>query len=158
MYYFAYGSNIDTNHFIKFISKEHVKIVGPAYINNYIMKYRKIKNTRLRSGVANVEERKYSKTYGVVYFINDNADLERLDKKEGYLDECNKYNKYNKIIVQSTLINNNRKINCFSYQINENFKLHEFKPRLEYINFLRNGNKMHNLPKIHLDRVNYILT
>ena len=56
MYYFAYGSNIDTNHFLKFISKEHVKIIGPAYINNHILKYRKIKSSRLRSGVANIEE------------------------------------------------------------------------------------------------------
>ncbi len=156
MYYFAYGSNIDTIHFLKFISKEHVKLIGPAYINNHIMKYRKVKTSRLRSGVANIEERKYSITYGVVYFIDDNTDLERLDKKEGYLDECNKYNKYNKITIQTTLLKNNKKINCFAYQINKDFKSHELKPRLEYINFLRNGNKMHNLPKVHLNRVNYM--
>jgi len=158
MYYFAYGSNIDTNHFYKFISKEHVKIIGPAYINNHILKYRKIRTSKLRSGVANIEERMYSKTYGVIYFIEDNTDMERLDKKEGYLNECNKNNKYNKIIIQATLLGNNKKINCFSYQINEHFKLYELKPRLEYIGFLHNGNRIHNLPKSHFDRINYMLT
>ena len=158
MYYFAYGSNIDTNHFIKFISKEHIKIIGGAYIDNHIFKYRKIKTSRLRSGVANIEERLYSRTYGVVYYIDDNTDLERLDKKEGYINECNENNKYNKIIIQAVLLKNNEKINCFSYQINEKFRSHELKPRLEYINFLKNGNKIHNLPKLHLNRINYIFT
>ena len=65
-------------------------------------------------------------------------------------------NKYNKITIQTTLLKNNKKINCFAYQINKDFKSHELKPRLEYINFLRNGNKMHNLPKVHLNRVNYM--
>jgi hypothetical protein len=158
MYYFAYGSNIDTNHFIKFISAHHIKVIGPAYINNHIFKYRKIKNSKLRSGVANIEERLYSKTYGIIYFIKDDTDIERLDKKEGYINECNENNKYNKIIIQATVLNNNKKINCFAYQINEKFKDYQLKPRIEYINFLKNGNKMHNLGKLHFNRINYIVT
>ena len=158
MYYFAYGSNIDTDHFIKFISKDHIKVIGGAYINNHIFKYRKIKTSRLRSGVANIEQRIYSRTYGVVYFIDDDTDLEKLDKKEGYINECNVNNKYNRIIIQATLINSNKQIKCFSYQINERFKSNESKPRLEYINYLKRGNKIHKLPKSTLKRINYICT
>lgn len=158
MYYFAYGSNIDTNHFINYISKDHITVIGGAYINNHIFKYRKIKTSRLRSGVANIEPRIYSKTYGVVYFIEDDTDLERLDKKEGYINECNLNNKYNKIIIKSTLLSNGKNINCFSYQMNERFKSIERKPRIEYLNYLKNGNKMHKLPKLHFNRINYIFT
>lgn len=158
MYYFAYGSNMDTNNFIKFISNDHIKIIGPAYINNHILRYRKIKTSKKKSGVANIEPRISSKTYGIVYYIDDYANIKLLDKKEGYINECNKYNKYNKIIIQAILLNNYQKINCFSYQINEPFKSHELKPSLEYINFLRNGNKMYDLPKSHLNRINYMNT
>lgn len=158
MYYFAYGSNIDTNHFTNFISKDHIKVIGGAYINNHIFKYRKVKTSRLRSGVANIEERAYSKTYGVIYFIEDHASLERLDKKEGYIDECNVNNKYNKIIIKATLLENDKNIICFAYKINERFKSIEKKPRIEYLNYLKNGNKMHKLPKLHLNRIHYITT
>ena len=158
MFYFAYGSNMDINHFYKFISKDCVKVIGNAYIDNYILKYRNIKTSRLRSGVANIEKRLHSKTYGVIYYINDNAEINNLDKKEGYYSHCNSDNKYNKIIIQCTLLKNNKKINCFTYQINDRHKTEERVPRKQYIKYLINGNTIHSLPKEHLRRINYIFT
>jgi len=158
MLYFAYGSNMDINHFHKFISKDCVKVIGNAYIDNYILKYRNIKTSRLRSGVANIEKRLHSKTYGVIYYINDNAEINNLDKKEGYYSHCNGNNKYNKIILQCILLKNNKKINCFTYQINDKFKMEERIPRQQYIKYLKNGNTIHNLPKEQLNRIYYIFT
>lgn len=158
MLYFAYGSNMDIHYFNKFISKDCIKVIGKAYINNYIFKYRNIKTSKLRSGVANIEKRLHSRTYGIVYYINDNAELKNLDKKEGYYSHCDNNNKYNKIIVQCKLLENNRKLNCFTYQINDKFISYERPPKKEYIKYLINGNRMHNLPKEHLRRINYIFT
>ena len=114
--------------------------------------------TRLRSGVANIEKRANSKTFGVVYYIDDNVSITNLDKKEGYYDECNKNNKYNKIIIQCVLLKNKKRVNCFTYQINNDYLSDEMKPRIQYLAYLKNGNRMHNLPYKHLLRINYIFT
>jgi len=156
MYYFAYGSNLDLNHFSKYIPKKYIKIIGIGYINNYIFKYRTLKNTSLKSGVANIEKRLNSKTYGIIYEISNNADLSKLDKKEGYISNSNEYNKYNKIIINTILLDNNKKYDCFCYIMNDKFKLEEKKPRLEYLQYLENGYKNHNLPKQFLKRIYYI--
>ena len=158
MYYFAYGSNMDYNHLLKYIPKHSIKIIGGAYVNNFIFKYRKIETSRLRSGVANIEKRANSKTFGVVYYIDDNVSITNLDKKEGYYDECNKNNKYNKIIIQCVLLKNKKRVNCFTYQINNDYLSDEMKPRIQYLAYLKNGNRMHNLPYKHLLRINYIFT
>ena len=158
MYYFAYGSNMDYNHLLKYIPKQGVIIIGGAYIDNFIFKYRKIETSKLRSGVANIEKRANSKTFGVVYYIDDDISIKNLDKKEGYYSECNKNNKYNKIIVQCILLKNNKKVNCFTYQINSEYLSIETKPRMQYLTYLKNGNKIHNLPYKHLLRINYIFT
>ena len=156
MYYFAFGSNMDTTHFFKFISEDCTAVIGSSYIDNYIFKYRNIKSTKLRSGVANIEKRMNSKTYGVLYFLDDNTMLDKLDKKEGFISESSSENKYNKIRVKAKLLNSNKEFLCFTYQINENVSSDERKPRLEYIKYLRNGNRMHNLPKSHIKRINYL--
>ena len=75
---------MDYNHLLKYIPKHSIKIIGGAYVNNFIFKYRKIETSRLRSGVANIEKRANSKTFGVVYYIDDNVSITNLDKKEGY--------------------------------------------------------------------------
>ena len=82
--------------------------------------------------------------------------LDKLDKKEGFISESSSENKYNKIRVKAKLLNSNKEFLCFTYQINENVSSDERKPRLEYIKYLRNGNRMHNLPKSHIKRINYL--
>lgn len=154
MYYFAYGSNINTNILNTYV--DNVDVLGSAYINNYIFRYRNINTSKLRSGVANIENRKNSKTYGIIYYIHDNID--KLDKKEGCINSDNKYNKYNKILIEAILLKNNKKINCFAYQINDCYKSYQRKPRIEYFNSIKDGSKMHDLPKEHLNRLNYIFT
>ena len=154
MYYFAYGSNIDLYHFTKYISKEQIKIIGPAYLPNYILKYRKISVSKKKSGVANIEKRANSRTYGIIYYIKDIENVSFLDKKEGFKN--NENNVYNKLIHNVILIKNNEKVNCFMYQINDKYKLGEIIPSKKYLQHLINGNKKFNLPHSHLKRIFYI--
>jgi len=86
MYYFAYGSNMDTNNFIKFISNDHIKIIGPAYINNHILRYRKIKTSKKNSGVANIEPRIFFQKHMVLFIIlMIMLILNYWTKKRGYI-------------------------------------------------------------------------
>jgi hypothetical protein len=158
MYYFAYGSNINYTHFIKFISPDDILVIGPAYVENYIFKYRNILNSKLRSGVANIEYRNNSKVYGIIYYIKNKSNIEPLDKKEGYYGFKNEKNKYDKINIKCKTLKKNIEISCTAYVINNSVKGNERKPRLEYSKLLENGGKMHCLPKYYSNRIRYIFT
>ena len=49
MYYFAYGANLDTNYLAKYIDTENIHIVGSAYIDNYIFRYRNVTPTEKKN-------------------------------------------------------------------------------------------------------------
>jgi len=156
MYYFAYGSNMDINHFFQYICKSNVKIIGGGYVSDYIFRYRRINVPQLRSGVANIEPRKNSKTYGVIYAIDDDCVFTELDKKEGYISQNNKFNKYHKIQIECKLLDTEKSYQCFTYQMNDYNGLPEEAPRTQYIKYLENGHWFHKLPTHHLKRINYI--
>lgn len=157
MYYFAYGSNINLNEIKLYLPKQSFIVIGPAYVENYVFKYRKLLNNKKKSGVSNIEKRNNSKTYGILYFINDKY-VNLLNKKEGFYNINNFKNKYNKIDVKCVLIDKNIKIDSFSYKINELFKGDEVKPSNIYYKKLENGYYMHCLPKYYLNRIRYIFT
>ena len=155
MYYFAYGSNMDINHFFQYICQSNVKIIGNAYIDDIIFRYRRVDTVKLRTGVANIEKRKNSKTYGVVYSIDNNCVFTKLDQKEGFISENNTSNKYHKINIECTLLQSGKIVQCFTYQMNNYNELPEYAPRKQYLKFLENGHKTHNLPKEHYKRIHY---
>lgn len=156
MYYFAYGSNMDINHFFQYICQKDVTIIGGAYVDDFIFRYRRVDTPKLKSGVANIEQRKKSKTYGIVYYIDDNCVFTQLDKKEGFVSDKNSSNKYHKIDVQCTLLENGKRLQCFTYQVNDYDHLPECPPRKQYMKYLVNGHKIHNLPNDHFKRIHYI--
>lgn len=156
MYYFAYGANLDTNYLAKYISNDNIHIVGSAYIDNYILKYRNISIDKIRSGVANIEPRKGSKTYGAIYYFKNPAILSKIDSREGYISENNSRNVYDKVTLDCTLIDTGKKVHCYAYVMNDLVKMNEQKPRLKYLSYLINGNTNHNLPREHLQRIHYL--
>lgn len=156
MYYFAYGANLDTNYLAKYIDTENIHIVGSAYIDNYIFRYRNVNTSKIRTGVANIEPRKGSKTYGVIYYFENPALLANIDTREGYISNANSSNIYDKITLDCTLLDTDKKVHCCAYVMNDLVKLDERKPRLKYLSYLRNGHMMHDLPREHLQRINYL--
>jgi len=156
MYYFAYGANLDTNYLAKYICSEDIHIVGSAYIDNYIFRYCNINTSNLRSGVANIEPRKGSKTYGVIYEFDNSDILSNIDIREGYISDNNSSNIYDKITLECTLLDTDKKVHCCAYVMNDLVKLGERKPRLKYLSYLKNGNTLHNLPREHLHRIHYL--
>ena len=156
MYYFAYGANMDSDYLEKYIGNDNIHIIGPAYVENYIFRYRDVKTDKLKSGVANVEPRKGSKTYGVIYYFDNPTLLANIDTREGYISNNNPDNIYNKITLDCILHSPDKKVRCTVYTINELVKLGIRKPRLKYLSYLRNGHMMHDLPREHLQRINYL--
>lgn len=156
MYYFAYGANLDTNYLAKYIGNKNIHIIGPAYIDNYILRYRNASTHKIRTGVANIEPRKGSKTYGVIFYFNNPSILSSIDTREGYVSDNNPMNIYNKLRLDCTLLDTGKKINCYVYVMNDLLKLDERKPRTKYLSYLINGNKIHDLPRAHLQRILYM--
>ena len=111
MYHFAYGSNMNINELKKYL-KSDIKIIGVGYLDNYIFKYRKIKNRKL-SAKGNIEKRNGSKVYGLVFEIN--GSLEKLHKKEGIFN-----NTYQIDFFNIKLLENRKKVMCFSYIMTKN--------------------------------------
>ena len=78
-YYFAFGSNINSNQMKSRCPS--AKIIGVAVLRNWRLSFAGRSKT-WHGGVATIEKKKFSKTYGVVYQIT-NDDLEILDRYEG---------------------------------------------------------------------------
>ena len=111
MYHFAYGSNMNINELKKYLTSD-VKIIGVGYLDNYIFRYRKIKDRRL-SAKGNIEKRNGSRVYGLVFEIN--GTLEKLHKKEGIFNDT-----YQVEIFHVTLLENKKRVSCFSYVMTKN--------------------------------------
>jgi hypothetical protein len=156
MYYFAYGANMDSGYLAKYIGNDNIHIIGPAHIENYIFRYRDVKVDKLKSGVANIEPRKGSKTYGIIYYFDSPALLANIDIREGYISNNHPGNIYNKITLDLILHNPVKKVRCIVYTINDLAKLGIRKPRLKYLSYLINGHRMNDLPREHLQRINYL--
>jgi len=156
MYYFAYGANLDINYLAKYLSNDNMCVVGSAYIDNYILKYRSVSIDNIRSGVATIEPRKGSKTYGAIYYFKNPTILSKLDSREGYISDNNSRNIYDKITLDCTLLDTGKKVHCYAYVMNDLIKMDERKPRLKYLSYLKNGNAIHNLPREHLQRIHYL--
>lgn len=78
MIYFAYGSNLD----LKRISARcpSVKVLGEATLRDYRLVFQENNGGRI---VANIEPCEGHIVYGVLYDIEDEADIETLDRCEG---------------------------------------------------------------------------
>ncbi len=125
MYHFAYGSNMNIDELKKYLNS-NIKMIGVGYLDNYIFKYRKIKDRKL-SAKGNIEKRRGSRVYGLVFEIN--GSLEKLHKKEGVFNYTYKIDFFN-----IKLLENKKKVMCFSYIMTKNAINKIGKPSKNYKN------------------------
>tara|TARA_Y100000385_G_C12789634_1_gene507059 strand:+ start:182 stop:631 length:450 start_codon:yes stop_codon:yes gene_type:complete len=148
MLYFAYGSNMSINHLLKYCKCKDFIIVDTGYIENYIFKYRSIIGHK-KTGVGNIEKRKGSKVFGVVFKINEYA-KKRINIKEGM-----KHGIYN---IEHVIIHSNtsdKSYRCFSYIMNKDKRGVEKPPTKKYKKIVMDGAINNNLPLKHIKRLNY---
>lgn len=148
MLYFAYGSNMSINHLLKYCKCKDFKLVDTGYINNYIFKYRSIIGHK-KTGVGNIEKRKGSKVYGVIFRINEHA------KKNINIKEGMKYGIYNieHVIIKSNT--SNKSYRCFTYIMDKDMRGVEKSPTKKYKEIVMNGALNNNLPLKHIKRLDY---
>ena len=144
MYHFAYGSNMNTNELKKYL-KSDIKIIGVGYLDNYIFKYRKIKNRKL-SAKGNIEKRKGSKVYGIVFELK--GSLEKLHKKEGVFN-----NTYQIDFFNVKLLENKKKVLCFSYIMTKNAIDKIDKPSKNYKTNILKTAVQHNFPLQYIKKL-----
>ena len=144
MFHFAYGSNMNTNELKKYL-KSDIKIIGVGYLDNYIFKYRKIKNRKL-SAKGNIEKRKGSKVYGIVFELK--GSLEKLHKKEGVFN-----NTYQIDFFNVKLLENKKKVMCFSYIMTKNAIDKIGKPSKNYKTNRLKTAVQHNFPLQYIKKL-----
>ncbi len=144
MYHFAYGSNMNINELKKYLNSD-IKIIGVGYLDNYIFKYRKIKNRKL-SAKGNIEKRRGSKVYGLVFEIN--GSLEKLHKKEGIFN-----NTYQIDFFNVKLLENKKKVMCFSYIMTKTAIDKIGKPSKNYKNNIVKTAVQHNFPLQYIKKL-----
>ena len=110
-YHFAYGSNMNLNELSKYLPSK-IKIIGTGYLDDHIFKYRTINNRKL-SAKANIEPRKGSKVYGIIFQLY--GTLKKLHKKEGIFN--NTYTiKFHTVNLINPISNTRHKtFLCYSY-------------------------------------------
>ena len=144
MYYFAYGSNTNINHLCKYCS--NIKVIDIGYLKNFQFNYWVIKNKEKLKARATIEPYNKVKVYGKIIEIKSN--LENLHKKEGYYK--NIYN-IKKFKVYS--LKKNKIYNCFTYVMNDKYKIKKDKPLKSYSNLILEGIKNLGFPDSYIKKV-----
>ena len=139
-FYFAYGSNMDRDRMIE----RGVRILSEkvGFIEGWKLVFNKIATSPSGAGYANITKEENSKVYGVLYKI-ENSDLKKLDKYEG----CPNHYKRERIPV---ILHDGKKITAEVYIAQSNKTREGLKPTEEYMKYLINGAKQHNLPSSYI--------
>ena len=146
MYHFAYGSNMNINELKKYILCKNITIVGIGYLDNYIFRYRYIKNRKL-SAKANVEPHKNSKVYGIIFKIT--GSLNKLHKKEGIFNNSYYIQNFNIHLTKSLNITN-KTIKCFVYVMEPHRVGSIGKPSKLYKNNILKSANYYNFPSSYI--------
>lgn len=135
MYYFSYGSFLDLNYLSTILKTNDIIKIDNAYCKNNKFSYKRLK--RYKYSKANIEPRKGSKIYGVVYFIPPNINLSNLIKTE---------KGYKLIDISCILSSKNKEIKCQTFQMIDGNNLDTGYPSISYYNHIVKGYKEHKLP------------
>lgn len=139
IYYFAYGANLSDKELEKYLFRYDWKKF--CYLENFELKLNHISIPFLIPSYFNIESKKKSKVYGILYKTTID-DLNKLKKKELFykiiplnikIDGKN----YESVTFQSIITNN-----CHQ-RITKNYKSKVF-----------NSLKKYNVPKSYLDKIN----
>lgn len=132
MLYFAYGSNMKTERLVDRVGK--VKIVGKSLIEGYGLDFNKLGDNR--SGKANIHIKEDSLVEGVLFDLTEEQ-IEKLDRNEG----VNKH--YMRCAKDIKL--DGKTVVAEVYFANENKLQNGLEPTCDYLQYLLDGAKEHDL-------------
>jgi cation transport regulator ChaC len=146
IYYFAYGSNMNSQDLEKWCSEHQAKIdlKNPrvAYLKGFQLAFTH-KSNRRNGGVADIVRKENEITWGVL-FDTDKTSLDKIDQKEGVAAGVYRQFKVD-VLVDGKLIPN-----VISYEV---IKKGNYPPSGEYLDVIINGAEDHQLPKDYVDKL-----
>lgn len=125
MYYFAYGSNMDSERMIERKINFHNR--RWAVLQNYSLQFNKMASINPKEGKGNIMPDKKEFVEGALYDI-ESSDRNKLDSAEGYPAH------YTRILVTVEL-DNGRKIDTFVYIAQSSMVKDGLKPTRKYLNY-----------------------
>jgi gamma-glutamylcyclotransferase (GGCT)/AIG2-like uncharacterized protein YtfP len=137
--YFAYGSNLDLSQMEKRCPTS--ELISKGLLSDYRLTFNTY-STGWGGGVADVIQDKGSNVWGLVFKLSD-ADLERLDRYEGYhKDRTSLYKRW------KTMINTPKGhiSDVWVYTVVEKQKF--VQPTLEYLQIIKDAAARWDFPKI----------
>lgn len=143
IWYFAYGSNMDSKQLEERINREDIKgIVGKVL--GYELAFNKIASNRDGEGKANIVPRTGGVIYGVLYSL-DMKDLEKLDSFAGMPTHY--------IRVKIPVETEGEIVEAVSYVAATNMVKEGLTPSREYLEHLIIGAKEHRLPDDYIQKL-----
>jgi len=140
-WYFAYGSNMDSDRLKKRIGRNRVE-AKMGWLKGYALTFDKLADDG--SGYANIQPVKTETVYGVLYKLTE-EELQKLDRYEGvpdhYVRRC--------IEVETEA----GKVQAECYVASEGKTREGLKPRRDYLDHLIKGALEHCLPSEYVAKL-----
>lgn len=138
-YYFAYGSNMDTNQMQQRLESACLSVVSVAKLVGWHLVFDKI--SKDGTGKANLLQDEHGEVWGVVYQITD----EQMTKLDGFEKG------YSRKEVEIALREDNTRLNVITYISDKrNSTLH---PSRDYLHIIIQGAREHHLPEEYIRQI-----
>lgn len=144
VWYFAYGSNMDSERFEGRICRNNI-IWTTGKLNNYELVFNKIAGDG--SGYANIQSGERKIVYGVLYLLSE-RELQELDKYEGVPAHYRR--------MELNVETEEGEVRAFCYIAVENNIKEGLIPKCGYLKYLINGAREHNLPGFYVQELERI--
>lgn len=146
-YYFAYGSNLDTEQIAK--RTPYAKFVGRVALKNYKLTFVTY-NYTWKGGVANIEPAEGDVVYGILWKFTDDM-ITKMDRYEGH---PHKYVRHD-VQVQNLSSESNGlpvELSAVVYEIQNKWDVHEFCPAGDkYYEQIKAGYEKYQFPLVLLE-------
>lgn len=154
MLYFAYGSHLDPKQMRRHCPE--AQVVGLASLEDYRLDFPRFSND-WGGGTASIQLAHGETMWGVVYELTD-ADIESLDKYEGFLGEGNQHNEHDREHVTLELVRADdgsipRRVRAWTHIARP---AHAAPPSAQYKECMLNGARHHQLPEDYIAQIREI--
>ncbi len=149
---FAYGSNLNP---------QEIKKTCPSYTFLCVAKLtcHKIAFTRRsqnrQCGVADIVYSENSEVLGVVYNIDNQGEIDELDKREGYKLKDPKNSAYRRVDITVYDVKNDAPMNVETYEVVKK-EFDKYKPNPDYRDLIIAGAEHWKLPKDYIEKLKNI--
>ena len=140
-WYFAYGSNMDSDRLKKRISRNQVE-ARKGWLEGYTLTFDKLANDG--SGYANIRPAESETVYGVLYKLTE-EELRKLDRCEGVPDH------YVRRSIRVETEQGSVQAEC--YVASEKKIRKGLRPRRDYLDHLIRGAQEHSLPPEYIEKL-----